>query len=73
MPISELSPIVQPCNIDLVADRDAVADDEFDARVGVQTEPSWMLLRSPTTSQSLSPRSTQLNQTLACPSGGRCR
>ncbi len=36
MPISEPSPIVQPCSIDLVADRDVVADLQRIARVGMQ-------------------------------------
>ena len=65
MPISELSPTVQPCSITwwpTVTSAPRVSGEPMSV---CSTLPSWMLLRSPMVIHSLSPRSTAPYQTLA--------
>ncbi len=65
MPISELSPTVQPCSITwwpTVTLSPMVSGQPTSA---CSTDRSWMLLLRPMVSTSVSPRSTAPNQTLA--------
>jgi hypothetical protein len=65
MPISDSSPMVQPCSMTLwptVTCRPMVSGWPTSA---CSTLRSWMLLPSPTVMCSVSPRSTQPNHTLA--------